>query len=207
MRHRTRSYLRPILLLSLVWLAACSSSKEEIQTVKPETQKTPVPIPDVDTRVYDFEDRYFVKDASIDRETNIENPVQALRIIQLKPGSNQVLVISKMDKVDGVGVETWFGIEQSSFAPGTYDVAKAANVKFYRFVLGPNSKRFDGSAFRGTITIEREKDGMLIGTMDVSINGMTKSFTEPSAVFSSPLFGSFRIKEVPIEATSVEGKQ
>ena len=93
------------------------------------------------------------------------------------------------------------------FAPGVYDIAQAANVRFYRFFLGPNSKRFDGKAFRGAITIERAQDGMLIGTMDIMINGMTKSFTEPSANFSSTLSGSFRIKEVPIEATVVKGKQ
>ena len=207
MKNCIRSCIPLLLVLPVFWLASCSGSKEGIQTVKPETQKTPTPVPEVDTRIYDYEDRYFVKDASIDRDTNVDDPLQAIRVIQLKSGPNQVLVLSKIEKVNGIGVETWFGVEQPSFAPGVYDIAQAANVRFYRFFLGPNSKRFDGKAFRGAITIERAQDGMLIGTMDIMINGMTKSFTEPSANFSSTLSGSFRIKEVPIEATVVKGKQ
>ena len=45
MKNCIRSCIPLLLVLPVFWLASCSGSKEGIQTVKPETQKTPTPVP------------------------------------------------------------------------------------------------------------------------------------------------------------------
>ncbi|MBL0175080.1 MAG: hypothetical protein IPP94_07420 [Ignavibacteria bacterium] len=196
-------------LFGAVFLASCSSPKEEIRTVKPETGTVDV-TPPAPPRVFQYEDRYFVRDASIDPSTKVDDPLQAIRVIQLKPGTHDVLVISVFAKEKEAGAEvaseTWFGIELPSMAPGTYDLAKAAEVKFYRFHLGDKPLRLDGQKCTGTITIEDSRDGFLTGAIVARIEGVSKSFLDVSAPFTTAFTGSFRIKEVPLEATLIKGR-
>ena len=191
-----------LLLPFVIFCVSCSSPKEEVKPVTPEVQQK-LDLPKIDARVFKFEDRYYVKNAAIDKATNIDDPVQALRVIQLKPGANETLVISAFDKVDGEAQETWLGLEFPSLAPGTYDLAKAVEIKFYRFYLGESHKRFDGNSIEGKLTIEERKDGNIIGYVDATIKGVTKAFDTPSQELSMKFFGSFKIQEVDLDATRI----
>ncbi len=208
MKQVTDGIVRPhaVILAMFVVIAGCATPPQTVERVEPPKIERPVPEPEVDTRVYRYEDRYFVSGAAIDKPTNIDDPMQALRVIQVKEGANQVLVISAFEKAgrDGASrnAETWFGIEMPSFAPGTYDVAKAVKLTYYRFTLDDNV-RYDGKEYEGSITIEGEKDGAIIGSCDVRVRGITWSFEKPAAVFDLPFSGSFRIKQIPLEATRI----
>ncbi len=202
---------RLIALAIAIMFISCSSTKEEIKEVKPEPVVTPTKPPEVDTRVFRFDERYFVRDAAIDKETNIEDPLQAIRVIQLKQGNSQVLVISQFENVEEngekVGYETWMAVEMPSLEmPGKYDVGTARNVRFFRFRLGDKSLRMDGQSFSGSIKVESLKDGHLIGSVSVEVSGVTKSFDETSRPFKTVFAGSFRIKEVPLEATIMKSR-
>ena len=198
------------LFLAAALLASCSAPKEEIRTEKPEVKSVDI-TPPVPTRVFQFEDRYYVKGAAIDKSSNIDDPMQALRVIQIKEGPNDVLVISSFEKIQENGKpmpsETWFGVELPSMAPGVYDLAKAGTVSFYRFYLGDKPRRLDGQKFTGTLTIEEAKDGAIIGSLMTTISGVSKSFELPTEPFTTDFFGSFKIKEVPLEATIMKSRK
>jgi hypothetical protein len=191
-------------------IQACSGPKEEIRNIEPEIARPKMETPPP-PRVFKYEDRYFVRGAAIGDPTNVDDPVQAMRVIQVKEGAHAVLVITSFDKTneDGkdVALETWLGVEMPSFAPGTYDLAKATKVSFYRFYLGQSGVRFDGTSFSGTITIESAIDGFIVGSIDAMISGVTKSFDHPSKDFQSRFSGSFRIADVPLEATIMKGRK
>jgi hypothetical protein len=198
-----RCFPAVFLLAAVLLLVSCSSPKEEVAVVKPDAPEK-IDLPKTDARVFKFEDRYYVKNAAIDKATNIDDPVQALRVIQLKEGTNDALVISAFDKVNDEAQETWLGVEFPSLAPGTYDLAKAAQIKFYRFYLGDAHKRFDGVSYEGKLTIEEKKDGFIIGYVEATIKGVTKSFDVPSQEMNLKFFGSFRIQEVALDATLIK---
>lgn len=206
MKQLTEGGVRPpvVILALFVVIAGCAAPPQTVERVEPPKIEQPAPKPEVDTRVFRYEDRYFIAGASIDKPTNIDDPMQALRVIQIKEGPNQVLVVSTFERAgrDGASrnAETWFGIEMPSFAPGSYDVSKAVKLAYHRFTLDDNM-RYDGKEYEGTITIEGEKDGAIIGSLDVRVRGITWSFDQPSAIFDLPFTGSFRIKQVPLEAT------
>ena len=195
--------------LVLVGFSRCSGPKEEIKELKPEAKHEEPRLPEK-PRVFNFEDRYYVRGASLDNPTNIDDPLQASRVIQIKEGPNQVLVVNSFnpDYVNGqkVNVETWFGIELPSFAPGTYQVADAVTAQFYRFYLGEHSRSLVGKRYSGSVTIEGLSDGYLIGSLSVTVSGITRSFEEKAGQVELSLTGSFRIKEVPLEATVVGKK-
>jgi hypothetical protein len=199
----SKRHAAAVLLALFILLASCSSPKEEVKPVKPEIAEK-IDVPKTDARVFKFEDRYYVKNASIDKATNIDDPVQALRVIQLKEGMNETLVISAFDKVDGEAQETWLGVEFPSLAPGIYDLPKAVQLKFYRFYLGESHKRFDGQTFDGKITIDERKDGYVIGYIDATIMGVVKAFDVPPLDMTIKFFGSFKIQEVALEATLIK---
>jgi hypothetical protein len=199
-----------VLLASILLIAGCSGPKEDIQQIKPEISKPHIETPPP-ARVFKYENRYFVRNASIDNPANIDDPLQAIRVIQLKEGPNAVLVISSFDKSDAgssdAAVGTWLGLEFPSLAPGTYDIARAVKTSFYRFDLGQARVRYDGKTFSGTVTIESDSDDYLTGSLDIHIAGETKGFDKPHAEFKTSITGSFRIQEVPLEATIIKGKR
>ena len=189
------------LVLSCILLAACSAP-EEIKTEQPPiAKKDSVITPPPAARVYTYNERYFIPEASIDDATNVDDPLQAIRVIQLKKGANKVLVISSFDKLGESSLETWFGIEMPSFAPGTYELSEATQLAFYRFHLGEKRKRIDGERYGGTLTIEEYKDGYISGHIEAKIAGITKSFEEESRPVKVTFTGSFRIQEVALENT------
>lgn len=154
-------------------------------------------------------DRYYVKNAKIAAPTAIDEPVQAIRVIQLEPGQHEVLVLFKSEESqqsngEVAHIETWLGIELPSFEPGTYDLLSASNIQFYKFILSEKGMRFDGKTFTGAITIEGVEDGYLIGELNIRIKGDTKSFNKPTEKFDTNWKGSFRVQEVPIEATKMK---
>ena len=130
-----------IFLLLGSFVAACSSTEEQIEEVQKEpepvetVEETPVPEPD-----YKFVERYYVQNAIIDNDVDVEDPLAAIRVIQLLDGRNEVLVISSFEDIQEggktVNVESWLGIEMPKFSAGTHDIKQAKNVKFYRFYLG-----------------------------------------------------------------------
>ena len=194
-------YVFSTLIFACILLAACSAP-EEIKTETPTiAKKDSIITPPAAARVYTYNDRYFIPDASIDDATNVDDPLQAIRVIQLKKGANKVLVISSFDKLGETSLETWFGIEMPSFAPGSYKIAEAAQLAFYRFYLGEERKRIDGQKYDGTLTIEEYKDGYISGHIDAKIGGVTKSFEEDSKPVTVTFTGSFRIQEVALENT------
>ena len=199
-----------MLTLSLaVLLGACSAPKEEVKPVVVEVKPEPL-APPPPTRVFQFEDRYFVRGAAIDLETNIDDPLQAIRVIQLKAGSNEVLVISNFEKAEAgrtQASETWFGLELPALAPGRYALERVTNIRFFRFLLGEKPERLDGASYDGFINIEEIKDGFIIGSLNVTVTGISKSFDKPSQPFTLVYSGSFRIKEVPLEATVMKTRK
>ena len=197
--------LFPLLVIVLL-LAACSGSQEEVRETVTEVKTDTLPPPPEEVIVYDFNERYFVRNAAIDDEKEVENPLQALRVIQMKKGTGQVLVISAFEDKDGgkVKLETWLGIEMPSFAPGRYDLSEATQFRFFRFYLGEKSKRMDGEKITGGLKIEKLEDGYLIGSIKAEITGQTKSFDAESKEITATLNGSFRIQEVRLEDTIIK---
>ena len=190
------------LLITLLVLAGCSGAKEELKTeAPPVAKKDTVVTPPPTERVYTYSERYAIPDATIDEATNVDDPLQAIRVIQLKEGKNSVLVISSFDTLAGQSLETWFGIELPSFAPGSYALADAANAELYRFYLGEDRKRIDGESYEGKLTIEENSDGYVSGYIDATINGVTKSFDADSKPVRVTFTGSFRIQVVDLENT------
>jgi len=191
--------------LLAVLLAACSGTEEQVRMeIPPPKKEEPKITPPPPEREFTFNERYYVKSAAIDDPENVNNPLQAIRVIQLKEGNNEVLVISSFDKLAQQSMETWFGIEMPSFAPGRYRLADAERILFYRFYLGDERKRIDGESYEGTIEIEEHSDGGLIGYIDATVNGVTKSFEEESKPVRVKFSGSFRVQEVELENTMMK---
>jgi len=192
-------------MLFAVLFSACSGSEEQVRMEIPPPKKAePAVTPPPAEREFTFNERYFITNAAIDDPENIDDALQAIRVIQLKKGANQVLVISSFDRLADTSMETWFGIEMPTFAPGTYQLKDAKKLAFYRFYLGDDRKRIDGESFEGTVTIEEEKNGYLIGSLDATIQGMTKSFEEESRPVRVRFMGSFRIQNVNLEDTMMK---
>lgn len=191
-----------------VLLLSCSGTKEETPPPKPKVEPPTVKV-EKPKRTFEINDLYYVKNAVLVPPTNIDEPLQAIRVIQLEPGKHQVLVLFRTDEVeesdgDIVHYETWLGIELPSFAPGTYDLASAPQIQFYKFYLGEKGIQYEGKTFTGAITIEGVEDGYLIGELNIRIKGETKSFVKPTEKFDMTWEGTFRIQEVPIEATMMK---
>src|SRR5512145_113511 len=103
--------------LALCLIAACSAPKEPVKVeetpkepVAPIAKETPTAKP-----VYKYTERYFVERAAIAADTDFDDPLQAIRVIQLKDGGNQVLVVSSFDQVKengkDMGMESWLAVE------------------------------------------------------------------------------------------------
>ena len=191
-----------------VCFISCSGPKEETPPQKEEPKKIVVPV-EKPKATFMINDRYYVKNAQLAPPTAIDDPVQAIRVIQLEPGTHEVLVLFKTDESQAdngevVHNETWLGLELPSFAPGTYDLSDASKIQFYKFLLADKGVRYDGKTFSGDIKIRGIEDGYLIGELNIRIEGETKSFDKPTEKFDMEWKGSFRIQEVPIEATRMK---
>ncbi len=196
--------------LTLVLLmASCSAPVEKVVERKEEKprveEKKVLPEP----RDFTFEQRYFVRHATIGLSTDIENPFEALRVIQVRRGKNEVLVINKIqtDTLNGrkEATETWLGVELPKFEAGkTYDVKSATRVQYFRFKLGVPRVRYDGQNTRGTITVDGFENGYILGSIDLTISGSTKSFSKPPEQFEHHLAGAFRIQVVPLDALKMK---
>lgn len=200
MKYRILAIFAAIFLFS-----ACSSTKEEV------TPPPPPPVvrgekPEVapTEREFTYTERYYVKNAVISDPSEVKDALQALRVIQLEAGSAETLVFSSFDKKGEASLETWFGIELPSFAPGVYDLSTATKIAFYRFYLGDDRKRIDGSSSEGKIKIESNQDGELTGSIDATINGLMKAFDQQNQEVKVTFTGSFRIKLVDLENTMMK---
>lgn len=197
-----------ILCSAVIVFAACSSPKEEIkETPPPPKQEEPKMAPPVEaTKLYKYNDRYMVPASRISDATDFNDPLQAIRVIQLRQGMNNVLVISSFDKmmIDGkeTPVETWIGIELKSMMVGKYDLATdALNKQFYRFVLSDKGKRFDGVEITGTVEIKESTREYVAGFINASIKGETKGFDQANQDFALSFSGSFKVDRVDLENT------
>jgi hypothetical protein len=204
-----RTRLLPLCLLACGIAASCSSPREDVKVIPAPIAAEPARAPEPE-RLYKYEDRFFVRHAALAPPTAVDDPLQAIRVIQLKEGEGDVLVISAFGTttVDGAtyNTETWLGIELPSIARGRYDLARNAKLMFYRFILGSSSSRFEGVSYQGGLEVESIADGYIAGAVDLEINGITKSFTAPPRKESLAFSGSFRIKDVPLEATIIRSK-
>ncbi len=199
-------YTLPLIVVVAIALAACSGAEEQVAVQQPVVEPTPVKEPVVDTRVFKYTERYAVRGALLAKATNVDDPVQALRVIQLVRGAHDALVISAFDKEGDTPTETWFGIEFPALKPGRYDLEQASAMQFYRFHLGDVRKRFDGSRARGTLVIEEFGDDAVIGSIEATIEGEMKSFDTPTETARVAFSGSFRIGRVNIEDTMIKGR-
>jgi hypothetical protein len=194
-----------IVLLSCL-LAACSTPEKVVQEAPPEKPAEPIvkELPTT-TQVYKYNERYYVKGASIAEDTDFDDPLQAIRVIQIKESRNEVLVISAFDqaKIAGkdVGMESWLAIEMPSFEPGRYDISKAIALKFYRFELGDISKRYDGAGYTGSLEIKKVTEEKITGFLNIMIKGTIKGFNVANNDFAMSFSGSFNIDVVPLDAT------
>lgn len=194
-------------MITTIFFCSCAGSKEETPPPK-VTIKTPTAPPQEPPRRFSIIDRYYVRNATLASPKQIDDPLQAIRVIQLAPGESEVLVLFSMNdpqRDDSQGtVEMWFGIEMKSFSKGTYDLSIIPRAQFFKFDLSQNSIRYDGQNYSGTITIAGVEAGHLIGSIDATINGETKSFQKPSEKFQLRWQGSFRVAEVPLDATQMK---
>ncbi len=195
------NYTVTALFAAILLFSACSSTEEQVKPEPPPVEKETAVKPVEPERVFTYTERYYVKGAVIGDPKDVDDPLQAIRVIQLKPGADEVLVISSFDKQGETSLETWFGIELPSFAPGTYDLADARKISFYRFYLGEEKKRIDGQSCDGTLKIESNADGALTGSVEATVNGISKSFDTADAPVRVKFSGSFRIQEVALENT------
>ncbi len=204
------SLLLLMTLAASVMIGACSST-EEVVPEPTVTTTEPPPVVMEPEKTYRFDQRYFVRNASIAKPTDVSDPLQALRIIQLNAGANDVLVVSSFDRINengkDVGLETWFGIEFPPLKPGTYNLADAVKTSFYRFYLGEEGKRFDGRSLDGTFTISEITDTHIIGSIEAVVTGLTRSFTKDPEEFKFTVSGGFKIRIVPIEATFLKDRR
>jgi len=189
--------------IAIISFSACSSAPETVQTTPPPVQKQEEVKPIEPEREFTYTERYYVKGATISDPTEVSDALQAIRVIQLKPGSGEVLVISSFDKLN-TALETWFGIELPSFAPGMYDLSQATKFSFYRFYLGDDRKRIDGESCEGSIKIESNEKGELIGAINATVNGTSKTFDAKNIPVRIAFSGSFRIKEVALDDTMIK---
>jgi hypothetical protein len=193
-------------LAAAVLFFGCSSTKEEVNLQPPPVKKEVRPEKEPPPRVFTYTERYWVKNAVIGDPEKLQDPLQAIRVIQLQPGSGEVLVFSVVETKGETALETWFGIELPSFAPGTYDLSEARKISFYHFYLGDNRKRIDGQSCEGKLTIESNQDGELIGAISAMIDGASKRIGQESRPVAVAFNGSFRIKEVALENTIMKSR-
>ncbi len=197
--------MAPLLLVVLV-AAGCSGSDEQVKADVPVIRIDTIAAPVVDTRVFKYNERYFVRGALLAKATNVDDPVQALRVIQLVKGANDALVISSFDNDGPAPTETWLGIEFQSLRVGTLSLEQANALQFYRFYLGDDRKRFDGVKATGTLTIDEITDQAIIGSIKAEIEGVMKSFESSPMPAKESFVGSFRIGRVNIEDTMIGGR-
>ncbi len=199
MKHSILAVFAVILLFS-----ACSSTKEEVKIVPPPVLKEEKPEMAPPEREFTYTERYYVKNAVISDPADVKDALQALRVIQLEAGNAETLVISSFDKKGDATLETWLGIELPSFAPGIYELSTARKIAFYRFYLGEDRKRIDGSSSEGKIKIESNQDGDLIGSINATITATMKAFDQQNQEVNVTFTGSFRIKQVDLENTMMK---
>lgn len=187
--------------------AACSGSEKQVtpEAPPPPPRKTEI-TPVEPEREFTYTERYFVTRATIGDPKDVDDALQAIRVIQLKPGADEVLVISSFDRQGETALETWFGIELPAFTPGTHDLAAAKKIAFYRFYLGEEKKRIDGQRCSGTLVVESSTDEAITGSIDATVEGMTKSFDAPSAPVKVRFTGSFRIQREDLENTIMKSR-
>ncbi len=198
-----------VTIAAIAVLGACSAPKEPVavdepprEPAQPIAKETPAAKP-----VYKYTERYFIEKAAIAADTDFDDPLQAIRVIQIKDGVNQVLVVTSFDQVKengkDIGMESWLAIEMPAFAIGTYDISNALATKFYRFELGNRGKRYDGTLFSGSIEIIELTPQEITGFLNITISGVIKGFDQPKNDFKMSFSGSFRIDKVDIEATKM----
>lgn len=185
----------------LLLLVSCAAPEEQIKPDPPPAEKKKEITPVEQVREYTFTERYYVRDAGIGDPTEVDDPLQAIRVIQLTPGNNEVLVISSFDREGETPRETWLGIELPSFAPGRYDLSGADAFMFYRFYLGEERRRIDGVSLSGRLTVESNTDGVLTGSIDADISGLSRAFEKENSSERVHFSGSFRIQEVEFDNT------
>lgn len=201
MRYQLAALFATVFLFS-----ACASTEQQLPPQAPPVAKEKEIKPVEPEREFTYTERYYVKGATIGDPTKVNDPLQAIRVIQLEPGSGEVLVLNTIDKMNESALETWFGIELPSFAPGIHDLAQATKVSFYRFYLGDDRKRIDGSSCEGRIKIESNTDGELIGAINATVNGNMKSFQAGNSEVKIVFTGSFRIQEEELENTIMKSR-
>jgi hypothetical protein len=199
-------YQIAVLSASVFLFSACASTEEQLPPQAPPVVKEKEIKPVEPEREFTYTERYYVKGATIGDPTDVSDALQAIRVIQLKPGTGEVLVFSSIDKMNESTLETWLGIELPSFAPGSYDLDQATKISFYRFYLGDDRKRIDGSSCEGKIKIESNTNGELIGSINATVNGTVKSFQAGNSEVNVVFTGSFRIQEEELENTIMKSR-
>lgn len=196
-----------LLFVAAAFLVSCSGSEEQVKPeAPPPPPKTTEIIPVEAEREFTYSERYYVTRATIGDPSEVDDALQAIRVIQLKPGENEVLVISSFDRQGETSLETWFGIEMPSFAVGRHDLSSATKIAFYRFYLGNERKRIDGQRASGSLVIESNTEDAIIGSIDATIEGVTKSFEEASKAVQVRFTGSFRIQKEELENTIMKSR-
>ncbi len=193
-------------LLCLLVVVACSGTEEQVKTDVPIIRVDTVAAPQIDTRVFKYNERYFVRGALLAKATNFDDPVQALRVVQLVQGAHDALVISSFDKDGETPTETWVGIEFDHIEPGTYSIETATAFQFYRFYLGDVRKRFDGINATGSLTVTELTNDAIIGVISLKVEGVIKSFESNPEPANLGFDGSFRIGRVALEDTMMKGR-
>ena len=199
-------YFRAFCLLPMfLFLMGCSAQKEEARVVEPINQNinddNVEPLPG-GSRHFDFWQQYYVNGATIDTSEEMPDsaPPPSRYMIHLKNGSNSTLVIYRWEMVEDKARGTWLGVEFPSLTVGKYNLLNAVKLRFRRCHFGKPDERFDGTSADGTLTIEEMIDGYIIGNVDATIRGSTKSSNNDKPTPSVHFTGSFRIEQLPLDA-------
>lgn len=179
-------------------LAGCGSSEETKTVEKKPEPKVVVESPKETavTKTFDFAQWYVVSDAQLALgQTQDALDMLAAGAVSVKRGEKTAFLL---DKINPANVETILAIEFDHIEIGKPVNIKPLKVVFYRFFWDEN-KRIDGLSTDGFVFFESREKNFVSGSLDVNIQGVTKSLQAPDSSFSLNLKGTFRLRLLGID--------
>jgi len=191
-------FLTFLFVFSAAYFVGCSSS-EETKTIEKKPEPKVVVEPPKETAVtktFDFGQWYVVSNAKIALgQTQDVMDMLASGAVSVKRGDKSVFLLNKIEHGN---VETILAIEFDKIEIGKPVNIKPLRFAFYRFFWDEN-KRIDGKSADGFVFFESKEEGTVSGSLDVNIQGVSKSWQTPDTSVSVNLKGTFRLRLLGID--------
>ncbi len=200
-RHQDVNRRRIILAILAVCIGTTlggRGSSEETKTAEKKAEPKVVESPKETavTKTFDFGQWYVVSDAQLALgQTQDALDMLAAGAVSVKHGKKTAFLL---DRIDPENVETILGIEFDHIEIGKPINIKPLKVVFYRFFWDEN-KRVDGKSADGFVFFESREKDFVSGSLDVNIQGVTKSLQAPDSSVSVNLKGTFRLRLLGID--------